>query len=246
MLLVVGITVSAYSDSTIQGIQERLGQSGLSQNERNALQGSLDWWNVEKVSFYQPVSRIITTLGFTVILFSIVYAVLSIWYEQINVRRVQSSPEHERTYGQRAQASEGSMTNANRKTGFPIAAGILTIIASSITILMVAAVLVGSAQLSVYSYYQTVYIAGILSVCVWNVLAFSFGLTGGIFSIRRKHFGLSIFGISLLLTSGFTTIVVFEAIAGSAWISGLLSGFPIIILAMLSIIFDSVSKNEFS
>jgi hypothetical protein len=246
IVLTIGTALAAYTDSTILGIQHRLKQSDISQSERYALQGSLDWWNSEKVTFFQPLSNTATTLGLVVILFSIVYAVLSIWHESIHMRRLPILEERPRIPGQREDSSKSVSSLTSRKTGFPIAAGILTIIASSITVLTAIVVLVGAVQLFSYSYFQAGYIAGILSVSAWNVLAFGFGLTGGIFSLRRKHFALSVFGISLLLTAGFATILGIGLIAGNSWASGLLFGFPIIILTMLSLIFDSISKNEFT
>ena len=79
---------------------------------------------------------------------------------------------------------------------------------------------------------------------IFGILGFAFGLTGGIFSIRRRRFGLSIFGMSLLIIMGFFVLLV-PALFGSPFI-GFLFGMPMIIPSILSVIFVAVSKSEFT
>ncbi len=79
---------------------------------------------------------------------------------------------------------------------------------------------------------------------VFGLVVFAFGLTGGIYSIIRKHFGLSIFGMSLLTLMGFFRLL-FPALFGE-WIIGLYAGIPIIIPSILSVIFAAMSKDEFT
>jgi uncharacterized membrane protein (DUF485 family) len=72
-------------------------------------------------------------------------------------------------------------------------------------------------------------------------------LTGGILSIKRRNFALSIIGICLVLVSGFTTIIGLAAEPnGGAVAGGLMFGLPIVILSVLGVIFASVSKGEFA
>ena len=79
---------------------------------------------------------------------------------------------------------------------------------------------------------------------VFGILVFAFGLTGGIFSIRRRRFGLSIFGMSLLTVMGFFMLLV-PALFGELF-GALLLGMPIVIPSILSVIFAAVSKDEFT
>jgi hypothetical protein len=79
---------------------------------------------------------------------------------------------------------------------------------------------------------------------IFGIFVFAFGLTGGIFSIRRRHYALSIFGMSLLIVLGFFALLL-AALLGSLFI-GLLFGIPIIIPSILSVIFAAISKGEFT
>jgi uncharacterized membrane protein (DUF485 family) len=66
---------------------------------------------------------------------------------------------------------------------------------------------------------------------------------GGIFSIKGEHFALSMVGISLVLVSGFVTMIAFALVEYGSW--GLLFGLPVVILSVLSGIFTAISKGEF-
>jgi len=79
---------------------------------------------------------------------------------------------------------------------------------------------------------------------VFGILVFAFGLTGGIFSIRRRRFGLSIFGMSLLTVMGFFVLLV-PALFGELF-GALLFGMPIVIPSILSVIFVALSEGEFT
>jgi hypothetical protein len=149
------------------------------------------------------------------------------------------------------ELAAASVPSLSRKqTGFPMAAGILTIIAACICAIVGifgTVAFVGSIQapvryvsFSVYFYtanYQ------LLFVGIFGILAFAFGWTGGIFSIKGEHFALSIVGISLVLVSGFVTMIAFPLIEYGSW--GLLFGLPVVILSILSGIFTAISKGEF-
>ncbi len=119
-----------------------------------------------------------------------------------------------------------------KRTGYPIAAAILAIIASGIEARYIVFLFVGA--------------PGSLWVLIgiFAVVVFAFGLTGGIFSIGRRHFGLSIFGMSLLTLMGFFALLI-PALFGELN-SGLYVGIPIIIPSILSVIFTAISKSEFT
>lgn len=139
------------------------------------------------------------------------------------------------------------------KTGFPITAGILTIIASCMSIIIgIAGVIAFANSFSYYyyNYYYRYYYGpdyGWLFLAIFDILAFAFGLTGGILSIRRRQFTLSIVGMSLGLVSGFVTMIVAGGLVrDGSWVGALAFGLPMIILSILSVIFAAVSKGEFT
>ena len=79
------------------------------------------------------------------------------------------------------------------------------------------------------------------------IMGFAFGLTSGITSLRRKHFALAIGGLIVVIISG-VAIILGMAARGyrTALTDGLTFGVPIIGLAILSLIFVAISKQEFS
>jgi hypothetical protein len=81
---------------------------------------------------------------------------------------------------------------------------------------------------------------------ILGVLGFAFGLTGGIFSTRRKLFALTIVGTTLVIVPGLVTIVAFALVGYNSWMVGLLFGLPIIILSVLGVIFAAISGSEFT
>ena len=136
-----------------------------------------------------------------------------------------------------------------KHTGFPIAAGVLAIVAACISIFLGIVGIMIFAYWSGYYYYSGYY--GMTNywfvvMGVFGILAFGLGLSGGIFTLRRSQFALSIIGESLVLLSAFVTMISFVVAGYGAWITGLLFGLPAMILSILSIIFTGISKKEFS
>jgi len=131
-----------------------------------------------------------------------------------------------------------------KKTGFPIVAGILTIIAACIF------VPIGALFMGAYVWYSIQgYPEGIEAVItgLFSILGFAFGLASGILSIKRRYFAVSIAGLSIVIFGGF--VIIFGVAARryrQAVTDALTFGVPIIILAILSLIFVAVSKQEFS
>lgn len=131
-----------------------------------------------------------------------------------------------------------------KKSGFPVVAGILTIFAACLSSF------VGVLFMGAYIWYSIqgsregigVFLTGFI-----GILGFAFGLASGITSLRRRYFGLSIAGLSLLIFSGFV-IIFGMAMRGyrQAVSDALTFGVPVIGLAILSLIFVAVSKEEFS
>ena len=81
---------------------------------------------------------------------------------------------------------------------------------------------------------------------VFGILAFAFGLTAGICSLKRRAFGISIFGTALVLISGVVTIMFFGGAGEGASVGGFLFGLPMILLSILGIVFLGVSSKEFT
>ena len=142
-----------------------------------------------------------------------------------------------------------SIPTASRQgTGFPIAAGILTIIAACAS--AVAGIIGMTAfegSIVTVSFVSPSFSANypLLYVGMFGILGFSFGLTGGIFSLKREYFAFSIIGMYVIFVSGVATIIAFALAEYSSWVSGLPFGLPIVILSILSVIFTTISKREF-
>jgi hypothetical protein len=62
-LLVAGLALSYYPNSVIAGLEGNLNYQSLSIEDRWMYQGSLNWWNVEKLTVYQPLSYLIVFGG---------------------------------------------------------------------------------------------------------------------------------------------------------------------------------------
>jgi hypothetical protein len=133
-----------------------------------------------------------------------------------------------------------------KKTGFPIAGGILTILGSCIAAFIGMLMLIASAFESNAYYYSYNPYPYYLFIGFFGILGFAFGLTAGIFSLKRKHFALSIVGTSLLLLSGFVMVVLFALMPYGSVGVGLLFGLPAMLLSLLGLIFTAISKGEFA
>jgi hypothetical protein len=133
---------------------------------------------------------------------------------------------------------------AKKRSGFQITAAVLTIVGACLS---VSAGLLGlvpfMSTFGRFSFFATY--AYFLAMGVFNIFSFAFGLLSGLFILRRKHFWWSIIGTSLVLASGFATIVSFGASGVGGIIVGLVFGIPVVILALLGLVFAAVSRNEF-
>jgi MFS family permease len=247
-IIAVGYAVSSVTNSTISNLQQQLQQTGLTTAQSNAFQGSLNWWQLEKVTAFEPLSEFIIITGIIIIISSVIYAVVSIlggFLDRTKRVKIENAPVNEEQVEEPQVAPQpvAPKTTPVHTTGFPIATGILTIIAASLAIL---SAFLTVAQIIPYAnsyYYQQnlTYLVFPLFAGIWNFVAFGLGLTAGLFSLRRKRFMMTIVGISLLLVGGCVSVLGTGTIGGG-W---MIIGIPMIILAILSIIFVGVSKNEF-
>lgn len=240
----VGLAVGWITNSTIANIQFQLQGNALSTAERDALQGSLSWWQIERTSSYGPLSQFVVIIGFIIIIFSVIYMVLSILGEFFNRTKrvkIENTPINEEPTEDPQTTLSPRMTHT---TGFLIAGGILTIIAASI-IILIAFLTVSQIVTYANSYHYQQNLTSLvyaLFAGIWNLIAFGLGLTAGLFSLRRKQFMLTIVGMSLLLVGGCVAVSGTGIVSGGSW---MLLGVPVIILAILSIIFVALSKKEF-
>jgi hypothetical protein len=120
-----------------------------------------------------------------------------------------------------------------KRTPFPTTAGILTIIGSCLTI-AITVLYFTSAYISLTNRYFHGLASYYVITAIFGVVAFTFGFMGGILALKRRRIALSVFGISLLITSGIMMSI-------PLWFFGL----PIAILSLLSVIFVAISRSEF-
>jgi hypothetical protein len=126
---------------------------------------------------------------------------------------------------------------AHARTIFPVAVGVLAIIASCFSFV------VGFFALLALVSNSLVYDS--LLLLMFGFLGFALGLNGGINSIKRRRFAMSMLCLCFLLASGVVTVVDFWPIAYGGFLGSLAVGLPMIILSNSAIIFASVSRGEF-
>ena len=100
-----------------------------------------------------------------------------------------------------------------------ITAGILTIISACLAIVSGIFYLIAAVVNSYDYYYDAATTVFYLITAIICILAFAFGLTSGIFAIRKKHLPVTVFGMSWLIASGilayFSSVVLWSAISRS-------------------------------
>jgi hypothetical protein len=127
-----------------------------------------------------------------------------------------------------------------RRSGFPVAAGVLAIIASCLCLVwgvpatISASVSVGNHYLG-YPYYLALLGSGMLGIA-----AFALGLTASIVTLKRQHFGIAITGQSIVIAS--SIVVGFAVSYGFGWIFEI----PVLVLSIISVVFTAISKSEFT
>jgi len=119
-----------------------------------------------------------------------------------------------------------------KRTGFPMAGGILLIIAA------VFCFLTGFLLPLTAAYYSWI---GSLIILIFGIWGFAIGLAGGIYSLKRNHFSIAIIGSAFVLVYACVNI----GVSLFSHVIYALFGILILILSILSIIFIAVSKNEF-
>jgi len=142
-------------------------------------------------------------------------------------------------------------TGALKRTDFPIAGGVLLIIAASVCV-FVGIVSVGiffaTSQYMYYPDWRVYYLMpryeNLLAGAV-GILAFVYGLAAGILSLKRRKFVHCLFGGSIMACEGVLIILVLAQQWPSLWVVGLLLGLPVVVLSASGLLFVSVSREEF-
>jgi hypothetical protein len=143
----------------------------------------------------------------------------------------------------------------HKRTPLPIAAGVLTTIGSSIIIIAAVLSVISSLFYLIISYDYKISISFtsgyLLFIGVLGIIAFAFGLGGGVSIFKRTTIVTSIVGLSLMIASGVMLSASYIWIAdltnplfpmSPIWIIGILT----IILSILGLIFVAISRKEFS
>jgi hypothetical protein len=130
-------------------------------------------------------------------------------------------------------------------SNFSLVAGILTIIASSMSLL------VGTLQLIAYAVtvspvfnYYDLDVYALLYAGALNLLCFALGILGGLLLARRKHFTFSLVSLSLVCATGVSTVTA-AGLTSYTLFAWLLFGAPIVILSILGITFAIRSRSEY-
>lgn len=129
-----------------------------------------------------------------------------------------------------------------RRLVFPTVAGVLEIIAVVFSLQIGLDGIVASQYAVQYSPAQE-FALGLLAV--FGLAGFALGLTSAVFTLMREHFGIAIGGMLLVIFSGSFYIFASSTIPGWGLDNGVIVGAPIILLALLSLTFTAISKEEF-
>lgn len=238
-LIFAGFFLAWYPSYKSEILRLNLSQSGLTQAERDNLQSSLSWWSNQGVYTYGSVANFILVGGLLVLAYGIVYSLTSTWRESI---RNKATLEEQQYVSQEQEPINYQYEQTRKaKTGFPIAAGILTIITSAIIMAFSGIFIVGGigSILTTTSGFSSQSV-NLLGDGLLGVLVFGFALTAGILILKRKNFVFSIIGLCFMLVKGTTFILVTGDLVGASL------GIVILAIAILSLIFTSISYKEFS
>jgi hypothetical protein len=242
--LLAGFLIAWYPSYMIQTLELNLGQNGLTQAEINSLQWTLVWWSDQGEFIFSSVSSFVIAGGILVLIYAIVYSVVSTWRESIRAKvilaKTQTTSEVE-IEEQETENFQPKKTGKKLKTGFPTAAGILTIITSSIIMAFsIAFIVAGIGRILTTTAVFSSQSVSWLGDGLIGALVFGFSLTAGIMILKRKNFVLSIIGLCFMLVKGTTFILV------TGELLGISLGIVIIAITILSLIFTSISYKEFS
>ena len=212
-------------------------------NVKNKTRPSLSarWWQDEGVFAYGSASNFVILSGILVLIYAVVYSLLSIWRDTIRAKPTdakQYNIPQISSKGQETESFQYEQTRKKARTGFPIAAGILTIIVSSI-IMLFSGIFVFDGILTISSRYTSQGL-NLLGDGLLGILVFAFALTSGIMTLKRKNFVFAILGMCFMVVKCATFIILTGNLLGVSF------GIVVIAIAVISLIFTSSSYKEFS
>lgn|GEM_PF-2544366 len=125
-----------------------------------------------------------------------------------------------------------------KESGLPIAGGILTIVAASLSLIVGVSVS--------YLWFNDSY-----PLVTWwiAIFGFSFGLISGVLVIKRRSLGLTLIGMAILLINGILpllwSLVYPEGFLRDAWMKMFYNyGIPILVFSILGIVFAVASRKR--
>lgn len=78
VILIIGLIVQWYPASVIAGLEERLGQTGLTQDERNKIQWTLNSLRIWQITTFQPLSSLLFAVGIIILVYAVIHGIFSI------------------------------------------------------------------------------------------------------------------------------------------------------------------------
>ncbi len=88
VILFSGFLLQWYVASRIDGLEYMLSLNGLTEYDKGMLQGSADWWIMNRLSLFDPISYFIIITGIITYIFS----ALSIWQKTIKEKILKQKP----------------------------------------------------------------------------------------------------------------------------------------------------------
>ena len=79
-LLLTGFLIAWYPSYRSEILELNLGQSDLTQAERDSLESSLSWWNTVGSSMYGSIANFVILGGFLVLVYAIIYSITSVYH----------------------------------------------------------------------------------------------------------------------------------------------------------------------
>ena len=227
-LLLASLFLSWYPHSVIESMEAQLNQGGLTQSEIDNLQGSLLWWSVQGIFHYGTASSFMLASGILVLVYALVNYVLFTWRKSTKAKQIKAKRQEtpQVKFEEKEPANvQYEKTRKKEDISFPIAGGLLTILASCIVLVF-----------SVIRIFD-----GILSDGAFGILVSAFAFTGGIFLLNKNNFAFSIIALCFMAIKGTTFIFLID---GDFW--GGVIGMETLLLTIISLIFTSMSHKEFS
>ena len=240
-LLLAGFLLAWYPHSVIESKETQLDQGGLTQSEIGNLQGSLSWWRAQGIFYYGSASNFVLASGILVLVYAIVYSMLSTWRESIKAKQIDAKRQEvsQAAFEEQETGVRLEKTKKTEKISFLIAGGLLAIIVSCIAlafscILVSNGIITDSAQVSIQD-------VNYLADGAFGILVSGVVLTGGIMILKRKHFAYAIIAMCFMVVKGATFTV---STGSDFW--GLFIGIDILTLTLISLIFTLISYKKFS